>query len=96
MAETKIRELKKGDSTRTAMHTAVMNEIIGKLNNLLSMEVKGQGKFHYSDGNIVLEANGFPPPPSSGTFVLGAIESLVQWIATEECACGVIVDGGNV
>ena len=27
----------------------------------------------------------FPPIPSSGTHVLGAVEGVLTWIATEEC-----------
>jgi hypothetical protein len=26
-----------------------------------------------------------PPPPTSGTHVLGAVGGTIQWIATEEC-----------
>jgi hypothetical protein len=29
--------------------------------------------------------NEIPPPPESGTHVLGAIDGVVQWIATEDC-----------
>ena len=27
----------------------------------------------------------FPPPPTGGTYVLGAISGALSWIATEEC-----------
>ena len=27
----------------------------------------------------------FPTPPTTGTHVLGAVEGVLQWIATEEC-----------
>jgi hypothetical protein len=28
---------------------------------------------------------GIPPPPASGTHVLGAVDGQLQWLATEEC-----------
>jgi hypothetical protein len=96
-----ITRLEKGDTTRTAMHTAVMNEIIDKLNTLLAIEVKpqGAGKFIYSDGNVVFENSaaggcGDTEPPAEGTFVCGSVEGVKQWIETIECACGTI-DGGT-
>ena len=36
---------------------------------------------------------GEAPPPDTGTFVCGAINGVAQWIATEECDCG--IDGGD-
>jgi hypothetical protein len=30
-------------------------------------------------------ASGIPTPPTSGTYVLGAVDGAMQWIATEEC-----------
>ena len=27
----------------------------------------------------------FPKPPTSGTYVLGAVEGELQWLSTEEC-----------
>src|SRR5437868_3253252 len=37
--------------------------------------------------------NLLPDPPRSGTFALGSIDAIVQWIATQICECGSI-DGG--
>lgn len=30
-------------------------------------------------------SGGLPPPPASGTYVLGSINGAVQWLATEAC-----------
>lgn len=30
-------------------------------------------------------AGGMPTPPATGTHVLGAVDGVLQWIATEEC-----------
>jgi hypothetical protein len=53
----KIARLEKGDRKRTALHADMMNEIIDKVNSLLSMSVSpdGAGKFIYADANTVLE-----------------------------------------
>jgi hypothetical protein len=34
-----------------------------------------------------------PPAPTPGTYVLGSIDSVIQWISTEECECG---SGGGI
>lgn len=31
------------------------------------------------------QATGVPQPPSSGTYVLGAVNGAIQWLATEAC-----------
>jgi hypothetical protein len=97
----KIERLSKGDSTRTARHADVMNEIIDRVNSFLGMTVtpKGKGKFIFSESNIVLDASkmgGVPDPPATGTYVLGAIDSVVQWMATDLCGCDQgTIDGGT-
>lgn len=43
------------------------------------------GRYPYprgGDGNAIGE---YKIPPSSGTYVLGAINGAIQWIATESC-----------
>lgn len=43
------------------------------------------GKYSYpngSEGNAIGE---YSVPPSSGTYVLGSIGGVIQWIATESC-----------
>ena len=33
-----------------------------------------------------LDKNGLPDPPSeSGTYVLGCVDGVIQWIETEDC-----------
>ncbi len=52
-----IARLEKGDSTRTAQHADVMNEIIDAANKFYSMTVtpQGAGKFIWADANGVLQ-----------------------------------------
>ncbi len=94
----KIERLKKGDSSRTARHADVMNEIIDKLNAILSLTVSptGAGNFIFSDSNGILRldiSGGCGNPPTTGTYVCGAIDGTQQWLSTEECDCG--IDGGS-
>ena len=95
----KIARLNKGDSKRTAMHADVMNEIIDRLNALLSMTVSPAraGKFTYADANVVLESKasggcGDTDPPATGTFVCGSVDGVKQWLATDDCSG---IDGGQ-
>jgi len=95
-----IQRLAKGDKSRTARHSDMMNEIIDALNALQNITISPQslGKFVYAAGNVVLQLNlanasNIPDPPPSGTFVLGAIDGGVQWIATQDCAGE--IDGGS-
>jgi hypothetical protein len=97
----KIQRLKKGDSARTAQHADVMNEIIDKLNTLLSIKIvpTSAGEFFYSEGNVVLLLSssggcGATAPPTSGTVVCGSVNGVAQWIATTECE-GSSIDGGS-
>lgn len=96
-----IQRLDKGDKTRTARHASVMNEIIDRVNALTNLRVQPgkdeNGKFLLSDSNAILQTPlGIPTPPSSGTYVLGAINGAVQWIATEQCRCdNAVIDGGS-
>lgn len=55
-----IARLEKGDSTRTAMHADVMNEIIDAINKMLALTVSPQdaGKFIWADANGVLQIEG--------------------------------------
>lgn len=64
----KIARLAKGDKARTARHADVMNEIIDRLNAVLSMTLSpgGIGKFVYSDGNVVLQLNTTDTCPTGG------------------------------
>jgi hypothetical protein len=39
-----------------------------------------------SEGDPPSTNYGYPTPPSTGTYVLGSIDGVVQWIETEECA----------
>ena len=103
-----IERLRPGDKTRTARHAGVMNEIIDRLNAFTNATVKisegeaAAGKFILSDSNMVLDLKqglGIPAPPDTGTYVLGSIDSEVQWIATETCDCAdgtTSIDGGDV
>src|SRR5216117_3317506 len=51
-----IEPFKAGDKERTARQADVMNEIINRLNSLLSMTVADNlGKFIYADANVVLQ-----------------------------------------
>ncbi len=78
-----IERLAKGDKTRTARHSAVMNEIIDRLNSLLKMEVKpgsGEPSIQIAEGNAVLTVgSGLPEAPTSGIFVLTDRNGNVEW-----------------
>ena len=85
-----IEPFKTGDKTRTARQAGVMNEIIKALNTLQNMTVSPQefGKFIYSDANIILQLDqtlGIPDPPTTGTWFLGAIDGVIQWIDSTNC-----------
>src|SRR5262245_43430275 len=96
----KIARLEKGNTTRTARHAAVMNEIIDAINARYALKVSPDdaGKFFFSDSNAVLALGDVGggcggDPPATGTYVCGAIDGITSWLATQECACG--VDGGS-
>jgi hypothetical protein len=97
----KIEPLTKGDSTRTARHADVMNEIIDKVNLLLAMSVspQGSGKFLVSDSNIVLDASKFGGTVSVSADVGGEVSnvSLIQFTIADDPSAGYIevVDGGG-
>ncbi len=89
-----IARLEKGDSTRTARHADVMNEIIDAINKLYAMTVtpQGAGKFIWADANGVLALDGSlgggcgdAEPDPVGTFVCGSIDGVKQWIETTDC-----------
>lgn len=99
-----IARLEKGDSTRTAMHADVMNEIIDAVNRMLALTVspQGAGKFIWSDANGVLQIEastgtgcGDEEPPDEGTFVCGSVDGVKQWIETTDCAAEGGIDGGS-
>lgn len=43
------------------------------------------GKYPYPNGTSGSAIGEYKIPPSSGTYVLGAINGVIQWIATESC-----------
>ncbi len=88
-----IARLEKGDSTRTARHADVMNEIIDAINKMYAMQVtpQGAGKFIWADANGVLDLSGGggcgdSEPAAEGTFVCGSVDGVKQWLATSDCA----------
>jgi hypothetical protein len=46
--------------------------------------IEGNNVLASEDGEMSWKAY-FPDPPNEGTYVLGAIDGVIQWIATEEC-----------
>jgi len=43
------------------------------------------GKYQYPNGELGSAIGEYKIPPSSGTYVLGSIGGVIQWIATESC-----------
>lgn len=43
------------------------------------------GRYEYPNGNMGSAIGDYKIPPSPGTFVLGAIDGVIQWIPTESC-----------
>lgn len=97
-----IERLKKGDDGRTALHASVINEIIDRVNALSNMTLTksgtGEGKVLSSDSNTVLDlgdVGSIPDPETNATYVWSVTNFVQSWKETEECACGVVVDGGG-